>query len=136
MVSSGTRKELEEIARKDKWDLIDDLMLKDLIVTSDGFYLEREEGDVGYNRFLGKPNLSETVMQRMANEINQLSRLAKAEVLTTLKTRFPAIYDRLPLSDRDACEDCLHYCEGCRCQTMRGCSICKCKPYEEEDDDE
>jgi hypothetical protein len=95
MISASTRKELEELARKDKWDLIQDLMLKDIIETSDGYYLERKDGEIGYDHFLGKPNLSNAVMQRMANEIKQLTTDAKFEVLATLMAKFPDVYKRL-----------------------------------------
>lgn len=96
MISSKTSEELRNIAKTSGWDLIHDLMLKDIIETSDGFYLERASGDIGYNNFLGKPNLSDTTMQRMANEINKLSLDAKSEVLNDLKEKFPDIYSKLP----------------------------------------
>jgi len=94
-LSEETQKELREQARKGGWDLLHDLMLKDFIVTSDGFYMRRDPGHIGYDAFVGKPNLSETVIGRMRKEIEELSPASRYEVMVKLATKFPDVAEKL-----------------------------------------
>jgi len=94
-LSEEGQKELREQARKEGWDLLHDLMLKDFLVTSDGFYLRRDPGHIGYDAFVGKPNLNETVIGRMRKEIEELSPATRFEVMVKLATKFPDVAEKL-----------------------------------------
>ena len=87
--------ELKAQAKKSGFDLLHDLMLNDYIETSDGFYLRRDKGHVGYNAFVGKPNLNSTVIRRMKKEIEELSPETRKEVLTKIAMKFPDIASKI-----------------------------------------
>ena len=69
-----------------KIDLLHDVLgfgrFADVTMTSDGFFLGRKGGDIGYNDFLGKP--SEAAQQRARKTYEQLSPNIKAKVDATL----------------------------------------------------
>lgn len=94
-LSKKAEEELTKQAKNDGWDLLHDLMLKDIVETSDDFYLEREPGDIGYNRFIGTPNLSEIVVSRFIGEIGRLSPAVRKEVIAKLMFKFPRLVDKI-----------------------------------------
>ena len=94
-LSEDGQAELLAQAKKNKYDLLHDLMLNDYTVTSDGFYLRRDPGHIGYDAFVGKPNLNDTVMGRMRTEIEELSPATRYEVMVKLATKFPEIAKKL-----------------------------------------
>jgi hypothetical protein len=91
-VSETTTKKLIAQAKKTGFDLLHQLMLCDITMTSDGFFLQRDEGDCGYNRFLGKPSLNDTVLGRMNSEIDGLTKAARREVWECLGRRYPSVW--------------------------------------------
>jgi hypothetical protein len=94
-VSEKATKEVIEQAKTKGFDLIHQLVLCDITVTSDGFFLQRDEGDIGYNRFLGKPSLSGTVLGRMDDEILALSKDTQTEVWNALGSKYPSVWKAL-----------------------------------------
>jgi len=87
--------ELKTQAKKTGFDLLHDLMLNDYIETSDGSFLRRDKGHVGYDAFVGKPNLNSTVVGRMKKEIEELSPKTRKEVLTKIAMKFPDIVPKI-----------------------------------------
>jgi len=94
-LSDEAKEELIAQASKTGFDLIHDILLNDYIETSDGFYLRRDEGHVGYDAFVGKPNLSKTVVDRMKKEIEELTPETRKEVLTKIAMKFPDIVPKI-----------------------------------------
>ena len=78
----------EEIMKLEpKIDLLHDLLgfgrFAGVTQTSDGFFLAREHGDIGFNQFLGKP--SDNARGRSKELFNKLSKCSQGFVLATLK---------------------------------------------------
>jgi len=94
-LSDKAKKELTEQAKKTGFDLLHDLMLNDYIETSDGSFLKRDKGHVGYDEFKGKPNLNKTVVERMKKEIEELSPETRNEVLNKIAISFPDIVPKI-----------------------------------------
>lgn len=94
-LSTEAKKELMEQARKNKLDLIHQIMLDDFIETSDGSYLRRPPGHIGYDEFIGTPNLNETVLARMRQEIDEMTPATRYEVMVKLATKFPKIAEKI-----------------------------------------
>jgi len=95
VLSHMATEELKTQAKKTGFDLLHDLMLNDYIETSDGSFLRRDKGHVGYDAFVGKPNLNSTVVGRMKKEIEELSPETRKEVLTKIATKFPDIVPKI-----------------------------------------
>jgi len=94
-LSDRAVEELKEQAKKSGFDLLHDLMLNDYTETSDGFYLRRDKGHVGYDAFVGKPNLNSTVVDRMKKEIEELTPETRKEVLTAIAIKFPDVASKI-----------------------------------------
>jgi len=94
-LSKKATEELKEQAKRSGFDLLHDLMLNDYIETSDGFYIRRDKGHVGYDAFMGKPNLNKTVVDRMKKEIEELTPETRKEVLTRIAQKFPDVASKL-----------------------------------------
>jgi len=87
--------ELKTQAKKTGFDLLHDLMLNDYIETSDGSFLRRDKGHVGYSAFVGKPNLNSKVVGRMKKGIEELTPKTRKEVLTKIAMKFPDIASKI-----------------------------------------
>jgi len=94
-LSNRAVEELKEQAKKSGFDLLHDLMLNDYVRTDDGAYLRRDTGHVGYDSFVGKPNLSKTVVDRMKKEIEELTPETRKEVLTAIAMKFPDVASKI-----------------------------------------
>ncbi|MEM0148275.1 MAG: hypothetical protein QXN16_00670 [Candidatus Micrarchaeaceae archaeon] len=94
-LSKKAKHELVEDAKKHKIDLLHQLMLDDFTVTSDGFFLRRPPGHIGYDEFMGKPNLNKNVLNRMRAEIDRLTPSTRFEVMTKLAFKFPTIAEKI-----------------------------------------
>ena len=94
-LSNRAIRELKAQAKKTGFDLLHDLMLNDYIETSDGSFLKRNKGHVGYDEFKGKPNLNKVVIERMKNEIEELSPETRNEVLNKIAISFPDIVPKI-----------------------------------------
>ena len=91
-LSPPATKELLEQLRKQPFDLLHQLMLCDITITSDGFFMQRDEGDIGYNRFLGKPSLNDTILGRMSSELDGLSKDTQTEIWNVLGQRYLPVW--------------------------------------------
>jgi len=94
-LSKKATEELKEQAKRSGFDLLHDLMLNDYIRTDDGIYLRRDKGHVGYDSFVGKPNLNKTVVDRMKKEIEELTPETRKEVLTRIAQKFPDVASKI-----------------------------------------
>jgi len=95
VLSHMATEELKAQAKKTGFDLIHDLMLNDYIETTDGSLIRRDKGHVGYDAFVGKPNLSKKVVDRMKKEIEELTPETRKEVLTKIAMKFPDIVQKI-----------------------------------------
>jgi hypothetical protein len=72
-----------------KIDLLHDVLgfgrFADVTVTSDGFFMGRKHGDIGYNEFLGKP--SDVAQQRARKTYEQLDPVTRSKVDASLKSK-------------------------------------------------
>jgi len=78
----------EEIMKLEpKVDLLHDVLgfgrFAEVTETSDGFFLAREHGDIGFNQFLGKP--SDAARGRTKELFNKLSKCSQGFVVALLK---------------------------------------------------
>jgi len=94
-LSDRATEELKEQAKRSGFDLLHDLMLNDYVRTEDGAYLRRDPGHVGYDSFVGQPNLNKTVVDRMKKEIEELTPETRKEVLTRIAQKFPDVASKL-----------------------------------------
>jgi len=94
-LSDRAVEELKEQAKKSGFDLLHDLMLNDYVRTDDGAYLRRDPGHVGYDTFVGQPNLNKTVIDRMKKEIGELTPETRKEVLTAIAMKFPDVASKI-----------------------------------------
>ena len=83
----------EELFRLEpKIDLLHDLLgfgrFADITITSDGFFLGRRHGDIGYNDFLGQP--SNDAVNRTKALFKKLSSISQTKIIFYfLKKKFP-----------------------------------------------
>lgn len=81
-----TRKHLFEI--EPKIDLLHELLgygrFDAFTITGDGFWLAQAKGDLGFNHFMGKPNLSGEPALRLHKEYNALTQEEKRFVVIKL----------------------------------------------------
>jgi len=94
-LSDRAVEELKEQAKRSGFDLLHELMLNDYIRTDDGMYLRRDKGHVGYDSFIGTPNLNKTVVGRMKKEIEELTPETRKEVLTRIAMKFPDVASKI-----------------------------------------
>ena len=74
------------------------LGIADVIRTSDGFYMGRSPGDIGYNVFIGKPNPNEGPGRRRSRAVWEvLTEHERGAVLA--RCNHPVNGDRIPLED-------------------------------------
>ncbi len=64
--------------------------------TSDGFYLARAEGDIGFNVWLGKPNAGSIGKEHSAKSWQRLSFGARKQVVRCARARGVALRVFLP----------------------------------------
>ncbi|MEM3859940.1 MAG: hypothetical protein QXS81_01095 [Candidatus Micrarchaeaceae archaeon] len=94
-LSKEAKHELYEDAKKNKADLLHQIMLDDFIATTDGVFLRRPPGHITYDEFIGVPNLNKTVLDRMRTEIDRLTPPTRFEVMVKLATKFPSIAEKI-----------------------------------------